>query len=68
MESRARIGHNLDTCRRGPPLIKLMGYEHRENASGRGGSRQWQTHTHTHKVSLVIHRVDGASGKDRIKS
>ena len=23
------------------------------------------THTHTHTVSLVIHRVDGASGKDR---
>ena len=45
-------------------LIKLMGNDHRENALGRGGSRQWQTHT----VSLVIHRVDGASVKDRMES
>ena len=47
MEPRSRTGRNLDTCRRGPPLIKLMGYEYRENALGRGGSRQWQTHTHS---------------------
>ena len=26
-------------------LIKLVGYEHREDALGGGGSRQWQTHT-----------------------
>ena len=52
MESRARIGRNLDTCRRGPSLIKLMGYEHREDAVGSGGSMQCQTHTHkrTHSV------------------
>ena len=50
MESQARIGHNIDTCRRGPPLIRLMGYEHRENALGCWGSRQWQTNTHTHSV------------------
>ena len=46
-----------------PPLIKLMGYELRDDAAGSEGSRQWQTHTctHTHSVSFVIHRVDGAS-------
>ena len=48
------------------PLIKLMGYEHREDAVVGGVSRQW--HTHTHTVSLVIHRVDGDSGKDRTQS
>ena len=65
MEPRARIGHNLDICRRGPPQIKLMGYQHRENAVGGGGAgnskhTQTQTHTHihTHTVSTVIHRVD----------
>ena len=30
-----------------PPLIKLMGYEHREDAEGGGGSTHWQRHTHT---------------------
>ena len=56
MECRAKIGSNLDTCKRGPPLIKLMGYERREDAVGGGRSRQWQTHTntqthtHTHNV------------------
>ena len=44
------IGSNLDTCKRGPPLIKLMGYEHREDSLAVGGSRQSQTHTHTHSV------------------
>ena len=29
-----------------PLLIKLMGYEHREDEVGGGGSRQCQTHTH----------------------
>ena len=45
----ARIGRNLDTCIHGPPHIKLMGYEHREDAvrGGLWGRRQWQTHTHT---------------------
>ena len=47
MEPRARIGRNLDTSKRGPPLNKLVGYEHREDAAGGGGSRQWQTHTQT---------------------
>ena len=54
------------------PPIKSMVYEHREYIVGVGGSRQYQTHTHTHThthtVSLVIHRVDGASGKDRTQS
>ena len=50
------------------PLIKLMGYEHREHAVGGRGCWQGQTHTHTHTVSPVIHRVDGASGKDRTQS
>ena len=44
--------------------IILMGYEHREDAFWGGGSRHWQTHKHTHSVSLVIHRVDGASAKN----
>ena len=66
MEPQAMIGRNLDTCKRGPPLIKLIGYEHREDAVGGGGSGQWQTHTHT--ASPVIHRVDGASGNDQTQS
>ena len=59
MDPRATIGRNLDTCRHGPPLIKLMGYEHLEDAMGGEGSRQWQTHKHTHTqtVSPVIYRV-----------
>ena len=32
------------------PLIKLIGYEHREDAVGGWWSTQWQTHTHTHSV------------------
>ena len=44
MEPRARIGRNLDTCKRGPPLIKLVGYEHREDAVGGAGNGK---HTHT---------------------
>ena len=66
MEPRATIRRNLDTCRRGPPLIQLMGYEQRENAVGVGGA--WNvkhTHTNAHTVSLMIHRVDGTSDKDR---
>ena len=48
------------------PPIKSMVYDHRVYVVGGGGSRKYQTHTHTHThtVSLVIHRVDGASGKD----
>ena len=40
-----------------PPQIKLMGYEHREDALG-GGEAGKGKHTHTHTVSPVIHRVD----------
>ena len=29
-----------------------MGYEHWEDAVGGGGSRQWQTHTHTRTHSV----------------
>ena len=39
MEPRAKIERNLDTCRRGSPLIKILGYEHFEHAVGGGGSR-----------------------------
>ena len=66
MEPQARIGRNFDAWKRCPPLIKLVGYENREDAVGGGGSKQWQTHTHA--VSPVIHRMDGASGNDRKQS
>ena len=46
-----------------PPLIKSFGYEHREDAVGVGEHAMANTHTHT--VTLVIHRMDGASFKDR---
>ena len=48
----------------------LIGYEHQEDAVGGGGSKLWQTHTntHTYTLSLVKHRADGASDKDRPKS
>ena len=46
MEPRLRIGRNLDTCQRGPPLIKFMGYEHPEDAvGGRGAGNGKHTHT-----------------------
>ena len=52
MELRAMIEGDLDTCKRGPPLIKLLGYENLENAVCGLGRRQWRTntniHTHTH--------------------
>ena len=44
--ARTRIGSNLDTCRRGSPLIKLIGYEYREDALGLGGAGN-DKHTHT---------------------
>ena len=44
-----------------PPLIKLMSYEHREDAVGEKARANTSTHTHT--VSLVIHRMDGASAR-----
>ena len=58
------IGSNPDTCWRAPPLIKLMGYEQREEALGVRETGKGK-HTHTHTVSHVTHRVDGTSGKDR---
>ena len=58
MESRTRIGRNLDTCKRGPTLIKLMGYKHRDDAVGGGGASNGN-----HTVSLVIHTVDVASAR-----
>ena len=45
-----------------PPLIKLMGYEHREDAVGGAGNVK---HTHTYTVFTGIHRVDGTSGKNK---
>ena len=56
MEPRAKSGSNLDTCKRGPPLLKLMFYGHREDAVG-GGRAGNGKHTHTHTVSLVIQRI-----------
>ena len=53
------------------PLIKSMGYGYREDAGvggGAGSGKYTHTNTHTHTVSLVIHMVDGASGKDRTQS
>ena len=44
------IDHHIYTCWRGPPRIKLMDYEHREDAVRGGRNRQCQTHTHTHSV------------------
>ena len=53
-----------------PPRIKLVGYVHQEYAVWGWRSKQLPTHTniHTHTVSPVIHRVDGASGNDRKQS
>ena len=49
MEPRAKIGHNLDTCMRGPPLIELMGHEYRGDAVELGrASNGKHPHTHTH--------------------
>ena len=63
MEPRARIRQNLDTCRRGPPLIKLMSYEHREDAVGGKGKGK---HIHTQTHSVPRDTQDGWSlGKDR---
>ena len=63
MEPRARIRHNLDTCRRGPPLIKLMSYKHWEDAVGGAGKGK---HIHTHMNSVPRDTQDGWSlGKDR---
>ena len=63
MEPRARIGRNLDTSKRGPPLNKPMSYERRENAVEGGESREWQTHTnthtHTHTYSVPCDTQDG---------
>ena len=42
-------GSNLDTCKRGPPIIKIMGNEQREDALGVGEAGKCK-HTHTHSV------------------
>ena len=41
------IGSHLDTCKRGPPLIKPVGYEHREDTVG-DGRGDIGKHTRTH--------------------
>ena len=41
------IGSNLDTCRRGPSLIILIGYEEREDTWEQARAN---THTYTHSV------------------
>ena len=48
MESRARIGHIIDTCRRGSPTNQIIGLSTSGGFSGGGVSMQWQTHTNTH--------------------
>ena len=55
------IGSNFAHVGVAPPLIKLMGYENREDSMGGGGSRQWQTHKHTHTQSVLRHTQDGWS-------
>ena len=56
IEPRARIGHNLDTCKRGrPPIIKLMSNEHMEDAVGGAGKANIPIHTH----SVTGHTGDG---------
>ena len=56
MEPQVRIGCNLDTCQRGPSLIQLMGYEHREDAVGvRGAGNVEHTHTLTHMHTHSAH-------------
>ena len=66
------IGSNLDTCRRGPPLVKLIGYEEREVAVGVGGA--WNvkhTHTHTHAHSVTRDTQGGwnlGQGSDTIST
>ena len=46
MEPQAMIGRNLDICKCGPPLINLMGFEHRVDAVEGGGAGNGK-HTHT---------------------
>ena len=44
-------GSNLDTCKRGHPIIKIMGCEQREDALGVGEAGKGKhTHIHTHSV------------------
>ena len=61
------IGSNLDTCSRGSPLMKLVGYEKdREDTVG-GAEHGEYTYTYTHRVPRDT-QVDGASGNDRKQS
>ena len=48
-----------------PPLIKLMSYERPQDTVRLGGEGHGK---HTHTVSLVIHKVDVASGNDQTHS
>ena len=52
------MGRNLDTCKHAPPQIKLMCYEHREDAVGGGESKQWQIQTRTHNQSVRRYTQD----------
>ena len=52
----ARIGRNLDTCKHDPTLIKLMGYEHRDDAVGVWEQAMSNTHTHTHTHTNSVPR------------
>ena len=48
------------------PLIELKGFELREAQWGAGMQARSNTHTNTHSVH-VTHKVDGASGMDRMQ-
>ena len=42
-----------------PTLIRLVGYEHQEDAVGGGRSMQWQTQIHTHTHSVTCDTQEG---------
>ena len=51
-----------------PPLMKLMGIEHREDTVGGGGREHAVANTHTHTVLLMIYWMDEVSGEDQTQS
>ena len=51
-----------------PPLIKLMGIEHREDTVGGGEREHAVANTHTHTALLVIYWMDEASGEDQTQA
>ena len=51
-------GSNFDTCKRGLPIIKIMGYEQREDALGVGEAGKGK-HTRTHIHSVLRDRQGG---------